>query len=106
MKITLLEKIMLANTLPTEGNIKTMVILKDLRKKIELTQDNIKDYDIQVLPTGALQWNKEGAEVEFDIQFTELETIEVTLAIKKLDKEKKLSIDMLSLVEKFNVTPE
>ncbi len=106
MTLTLLDKIMIDSLLPKEGNIKTLIIIKDIRNKIKLTQDQIKDYSINVLPDGRLTWNEQGSQVEFDIEFTELENSEIKLAITKLDRDKKLSVDHLSLVALFNVSGE
>ncbi len=106
MKITLLEKIMIGNILPAEGNIKTLIIIKDIKKKTELTQDHIAKYGIDVTKDGRVAWNEEGTKAEFDIEFTELEKGEIKAVLQKLDKEKKLTVDHLSLVEKFGVVSE
>lgn len=106
MKFNLLEKIMISNILPAEGNIKTLMIIKDIKKKVELTQDDYKEYDINVMPNGTIRWSEKGSLAEFEIEFTELETIEIKLALQKLDKEKKLSIDHLSLVNLFGILGE
>jgi hypothetical protein len=105
IKIKLLDKIMLGSILPAEGNIKTLTIVKDIREKIQVTQDEISKFEIQ--STGAsLTWNEKGTKAEFDLDLTELEKIEIKLCLQKLDREKKLSVDMLSLVELFGVTGE
>ncbi len=106
MKITLLEKIMIGNILPAEGNIKTLIIIKDIKKKIELTQEDITNYGVEVMSDGRVKWNEEGTKVEFEIEFTELEKGEVKSVLQKMDKEKKLTVDHLSLVEKFGVISE
>lgn len=102
----LLDRIILQNILPREGNIRTLTIVKDIQKKIELTQSEFKDFDIQVLADGKITWNKEANEMDFDILFSELETIEIKLILKKLDKEKKISIDMFGLIKLFKVEAE
>ncbi len=103
MKLTLLEKVLLPQILPQEGNIKSLIILKDLRKKIELTQDDIKDYSIEVLDNGSVKWNEAGVNAEFEIEFTELEKEEVKRIISKLDKEEKLPSSLLNLAQLFEV---
>ena len=107
MKLKLIDKILLSNMQPPrEGNIVVFTIWKDFKTKVALTQEEIKKYDIKETEFGGLEWNNEGVAAEFEIEFTELETIEIRLSIKKLDKESKLSIDMMGLVELFGVTAE
>ncbi len=106
MKLKLIDRIMLANILPTEGNIKTLVCAKDIRKKVDFTQDEVKKYEIDSAENGGIKWNLEGAATEFDIEFTELETMEIVKTLKKLDKENKLSIQLMPLVDLFSVTGE
>lgn len=105
MKLKLIDRIILGNILPQEGNIKTIVIVKDIREKIKITQEDFKEYEIVV--NGAnLQWNSKGIEAEFDIDFTEFEKNEAKLAIQKADKDKKMTVDMLHLSEVFGVIGE
>ncbi len=106
MKITLLEKIMIANILPSEGNIKTLTIVKDLKNKVQLTQKDIKDFAIIVNDKGSISWNEKGAKAKFEINFTELELNEVKLALQKLDKEKKITVDLMSLIDLFKIVGE
>ncbi len=106
MKITLLERIMIEGILPTKGNIKTLTIAKDAKKKVALTQDDYTKYDIKILPDGRMLWNADGAKAEFDLEFTALETNEIKSTLQKLDKESELSADCLTLAEKFGIIGE
>lgn len=103
MELKILDKIMITSILPFEGNIKTLIIVKDLKDKISLTQDELLKYDIQATENGGIKWNKEGEDAIFTIEFTELEKNEIKCALKKLDSENKLSIDMLRIVKLFEV---
>jgi hypothetical protein len=102
MKINLLEKIILAVILPNEGNIKTLTVVRDLKKKLQLSQDDIKKYGINQDGT-IININKKGECKFYDIKFTEMETNEIKICLKKLDSENKLSIEMLNLVNIFKV---
>ncbi len=106
MKLTLLDRIMLLNILPVEGNIKTLIIVKDLTKKIEITRDELNKYEIDSSEEGKLKWNSEGVLAGFEIEFTQLETNEIVKVLKKLDKENKLSINLMPLIDLFNVIGE
>lgn len=103
MNITLLDRLIIRNILPLEGNIKSLIIIKDIVKKIELTQDEVKLFDLQANEKGNLTWNKTGMESTFEIEFTELETNEIKFSLAKLDREKKISVDMLGIVKLFGV---
>lgn len=103
MQLTLLDRIIIRSILPIEGNIKSLIIIKDIVKKVELLQDEVKKFDLQANEKGNLTWNKTGMEASFDISFTELETNEIKLCLQKLDREKKINVDMLNVVKLFDI---
>lgn len=100
-KLTLLERIILPNILKKEADYKTLIINKDIKGKCDLTQKEIKDFDVQATPNGGLAWNEKGAKALFDIEFTEMEKLEIKLALTKLDEDKKLTSEFVNLYELF-----
>lgn len=103
MQLTLLDRLVIRNILPNEGNIKSLIIIKDIVKKVELSQDEVKKFDLQTNEKGHLTWNKEGINASFETEFTELETNEIKLCLIKLDRENKINVDMLNIVRLFNI---
>ena len=81
MKLNLQQRISLLGYLPKEWKFETLVILKDIIKKIEITQDEIAKYEIKSEGNNIL-WNVEGVKSELELEFTELETSEIKKALK------------------------
>lgn len=103
-KLKLFQRIMLFNLLPKEGSIKSMIVTKDLRKKLGLTQKELKDYKIESTPEGNITCNAKGVEKVFSIDFTDMEVMEVKLALKQASDQKKINELGLELCEIFEVT--
>jgi hypothetical protein len=104
MKLTIQERFVLTNILPKEGSYTELVITSDLRKKVDPTQKELKE--IQYTPindgTGRGHYNVEKANtIETEIKIEELEENQVKEALKKLDEEKKLTADHITLYKKF-----
>lgn len=98
--LTLLERILIPSILKKEADFKTLIINKDLTGKVGLTQEELKKFGVTFNEKG-LSWNEKGINAKFDYEFTEFERLELKLALTKLDEDKKLTIDHLSLYEKF-----
>lgn len=98
--LTLLDRVVLRGILKKEADYKTLILNKDINKKVELTQEELKKYDVQ-FNGQSLQWNKKGADATFEILFSEFEKIEIVAALKKLDEDKKLTQEFLNLYETF-----
>ena len=99
--LTLLERIIIPCILKKEADYKTLIINKDLSQKVSLTQIELKKFEVKVSEGGGLQWNAKGVDALFDIDFTDMEKLELKLALTKLDEDKKLTPEFISLYEKF-----
>jgi hypothetical protein len=102
MKLTLLQRIQLAPFIPTKGSYTDLVIAEDLRKKINLTQDEISTNKIEVMPgdNGKSQVQI-ATNIETEIEFTELEFNLVKGELEKLEKTKTLEAYLLPLYRLF-----
>ena len=100
MKLNLQQRISLLGYLPKEWKFETLVILKDIIKKIEITQDEIAKYEIKSEGNNIL-WNVEGVKSELELEFTELETSEIKKALKKASDDERLRMEDLPLYEFF-----
>ncbi len=99
MLLTVKERILLVQVLPKEGDVFTQRIVRDLRSKIGLSEEDWKTYDI-VNVDGRVQWNPAkdiGVEYTFGTKATEI----IVTALSDLDKMKKVSEDYLTLFDKF-----
>lgn len=99
MILNLKERLIITNILPVEGNFTTLVIKSDLVKKIAITQDEIKKYNIKS-DNGLITWSVESEE-ETDFMFTDLELGLIRECLKKLDTESKLNDETLIIYKKF-----
>lgn len=100
-ELSLLDKLIFPSILKKEGSFEDMIIVKDIKKKINITQDEVKEYNLQSLNTGGIIFNEKGSEAKFEIEFTELETKMIKEGLKKLEEDKKLTEDHLDLYKKF-----
>jgi hypothetical protein len=99
MNLTLLERIVLLNILPTESNFATLKIVNDLRNTLSFTEEEYKEYEI-VQDGNKLTWNLKGNE-EQEITIGEKATDIIVEALKKLDEGKKLTMQQYSVYNKF-----
>jgi len=99
MKLSILERLMLLNILPREGSFVSLKIVRDLRNSLSFSEAEYKKYQF-VESEGRVTWNQ--TEEQFkDVKIGEKATDIIVEELKKLDKEKKLTEQHLSLFEKF-----
>jgi hypothetical protein len=99
MNLSVLERIVVLKVLPAEGDYATLKILTNLRMALSFTEEEIKAWDIRSDPTNnRTTWKVEGVA---DIPIGERATDIIVAALKKLDREKKLSVQDMSVYEKF-----
>lgn len=99
--LTLLDRVTLPSALPQKSDIKTMIIVNDIAKKVQLSQKELKDYEITALPNGAMGWNTKGANAKFPYTFTDLEEQTIKTSLKELDEKKDLTSDHIGLWNLF-----
>lgn len=106
MNLSLSERLTILNVLPKEGSIVTMTIVKDVKKKVSITQEEISKYEIRQETQDGLSfltWKKEAMDYIIEADFSELEKKEIKSSFETLDKNKKVTEEMLDLIEKINV---
>ena len=96
LKLRLFDRLTIPVMLPREGKYETGIVCKDIRKKLALSQAEIKEVKLESLPNGKdgfdLKWDpKKDRGKEF--AFTELELFMVRANLKKLNDEEKLPTD-------------
>jgi len=99
MKLNLKERLLLLQTLPQQGNILTLKIIRDMQSKIALTADELEECGVvNDEATGQIKWK---SDKEIEIEFGIKETDIIAEALESLNKSKQLTIDHLALCEKF-----
>jgi len=99
MKLNVLERLMLLQILPKEGNFSTLKIIRGLVSSLGLSEADYKEFDVKQQET-QIVWNEKGNE-DREIEIGEKATDIIIEALKKLDEEKKLNEQLFSVHEKF-----
>ena len=100
MLLTLKERFSLPSILPTQGGFTKLVIKNDIIDKIKITQEEIKEFEIE--SNGQeVKWNTT-KEKDLEVDFTELESNLIKECLSTLDKEEKLNDETFGLYNKFN----
>jgi hypothetical protein len=99
MKLTIKDRLLIGNILPSKGDLVTLTIKHDLSEKIKITQEEIVEVELTTNEQG-LSWNTE-KEVEREFELTELEKKLVVDELKKLDEAKELTDDTVKLYRLF-----
>ena len=97
MKLSVLERIQLLGILPKEGDFSTLKIVRGLQNDLGFSEEELKETEL-VLKDNHYGWKKE---VEKDVQIGDKGTDIIKDSLKKLSEQKKLSIQMMDLYEKF-----
>ena len=97
LKMGVADRLNALGMLPEKGGLVTLRIAKDARKKIGLSQQEIKDYGIVEEAGGRVRWNDDAPSKE--IVFTEAEYKMLRDAVDKLDQENKISPHTLETCE-------
>lgn len=102
VKLTVLDRVMLPSILKKEANYMTLIINKDIKKKVELTQDELVKFKFKTVGQG-LAWSlPEDMEDSFPTTFTSSEITEIFECLNKMNSENKLTEDHTHLYELFN----
>jgi len=102
-ELTVLERLVLLNVLPREGDFTTIKLMRRLRESLSFDEEELKKIEL-VQDGDQTRWNEEASRsILKPIQIGEKMTDIVHDALKKLNDEKKLTDQHFSLYEKFVV---
>ena len=102
--LNVLERLKLCSILPPEGSLVTLRMIRTLIGKLGLSAEEITRYEVVTLDpaTGQVRWNEAGmVPVSIELEDAEIELIKKQL--KDLDAKNKLTPDMVSACEVFNL---
>jgi hypothetical protein len=105
MKLSIFDRITLGGLLPEKSSYEQAVVVRDLRKKLTLTQDEIVKYSVRTEVVNGNQmmlWNPTNDAL--DVDFTQLETDVLKNAFKELNNrgEIRTTDEFLDLYLKFS----
>jgi hypothetical protein len=101
--MTLKERLHLLDILPGQGTFEDMVCVSDIRKKLEVTQEEIVLFDIHTVPGAkTITWSEEKlGDKTWEFEFTELEKNLLKKTLKKMSDEGRFSFELLDLYRTF-----
>ena len=99
MLLTVKERLMIQKMLPDEANFLTLKLVNKARNDLSFTDEEHTKLQFNQSAEGLLTWKDET--VVADIEFGEVVTNLLVSALKKMDEENKLTVEHLSLYEKF-----
>jgi hypothetical protein len=106
-RLKLMERIMLPGILPEKASFEMGIVCQDIRKKIGITQDEVKRTGLKSLPGGGMQWDA-AKDRAVEIEFTEMECELIKGSLEKASKANELPTDpaILELYRTFVVEPK
>jgi len=99
MELTVLERLILLQILPSQGTLLTMKIVRDLQDDVGFNEDELEALSF-VQGDEKMQWNSE-ADIPKEITVGQTAKDIVRAKLKGLDEDEKLTMQHLSLCEKF-----
>lgn len=97
MKWTIKDKGIIPSILPAEGNLHTKILCRDIREKLTLSADEVKDSGLETNENTIIWKNN----IEVKIDFTKDEMKLLKESATKIHDEEKVNDDNLELIEKL-----
>ena len=99
MKLNVMERVTLLGILPKESNFATLRIVSELQKVLGLSEEDHKNFGI-TQEGNNINWNDKGKE-EIEIKIGEKATDIIREELERLNKEKKITLQLYSVFKKF-----
>lgn len=100
--MNIIKRITLSQFLPQKGNFESLIITKSIDKKIQITVEEVEEFNIKSTEQGYLTMNEKAASYIKEIEFTQLE---LDFIIKQLnqakDNSEELTMQFIDLYEEF-----
>lgn len=101
MKLSIPERIMFNRLFPRESSMIEMSLVKDIGEKVKLSQDEIEKIGLKQ-ENSILVWSGEKAkDMDKEIDFSNSELSFLKSQIDRLDREKKVTVELLGLCQKI-----
>jgi len=105
VKLNIAERIALMGILPSESNVVTLRIVRDLQRDLSFTEEELKKWKIKnrIQPDGRtlFTWDIDFANETKDISIGEVAKGIIVEQLKRLSSENRLRLEVLDLYEKF-----
>lgn len=104
MKLSVKDRLVIGNLYPAQGNILQQTLVRDISRKTEVTQDEMKQINLAPIEgSQGMKWDPDAANKlgEKEVQFTEAELNLLKEQVSRLDRENKVTLGMLDLCLKI-----
>lgn len=108
MKLSVMERVVVLDLLPREGDFLTLKVLRELRESLALKEEEIKQFGVTSLldeSSGMINYKWEKNE-EVDIPMTEVKLNLIREQLRIIDRNKHLTENQYSVYEKFIIAKE
>lgn len=99
--LSFMDRLVIPQALPEKGNKVTLLLNKDIKNKVKITNKEKEDSKFILLPNGSANWKQELA-VEKDCNLTATEISIIKDSFKRLESQQELYEFMLDTFEKFS----
>lgn len=106
LKLSIKDRLSLKELFPRQSDIISLTLVRDIIDKTQLSQVEIKKIGLKLAEDGrTITWNDKVA-IEKNIGFTGAEITYMRSQVDRLDNEKKVTADLLSLCLRIRETKE
>ena len=99
MKLSIKERLLFPQLYPAKASLTDQILVKDVRKKVELTQKDITEYEVKSTPQ-TITWNPNKVKSK-NVTFTDAELDFLKKQIEAKDKENAITQEILDLCIKI-----
>jgi len=100
IKLGIRERILFRGLMPQQSGYLEQLLAHGILKKVEISKQEIKEFGIKDIPGGRIEWDEDNAK-EKPFKFNEVEYSFLKDQVDRLDKEKKISIDLFGVCKKI-----
>jgi len=93
MKLGIKERLVFNQLYPRQSNLRDQIMVRDISKKVELTQDELKGLNVR--PEGnSIRWDP-GKGKPKEVEFSDAELDFLRSRVDELDKQKQMTTDLV-----------
>ena len=100
--LSVLNRILILSVLPKEGDLLTIKMLKNLKDKLNFSENEVKEFELRFVEGGNFIWNSTKA-IDIEYELTDGEMKLISDGLKEVAKSKKLTEQHLELCEMFGI---
>jgi len=100
IKLTVKDRLTFQTLYPKQSNLINQTLVRDIDKKVSLTQEEQKLIGLKTVREGVIRWDEE-ADAAKNVKFTDTEISFLKSQVDRLDKAEQINQDILDLCIKI-----